>query len=257
MSTEYLHGHANYIPNEDYDPPPISIFVQTSNPPGLVHYMMMPIITPYTKSIAYTVEGNTFTQQSRNNKGEYHILPGIHHALVYKTVHDNTTQTWGILELQHYMSKQRPHPAYVPPFRVQPRQPLLHRYATDSTWRPIPVYLSIALLNEILQWICMVGLDPITWEEGTGHICISSRDGKVVVLDIGKCTPTKETISILDQKAINIHLFLASPKTSQACAVISASRIISLHNDEIRMTLFSEFEGMLYCPVVPGGFAEQ
>ncbi|KAK0477068.1 hypothetical protein IW261DRAFT_1421273 [Armillaria novae-zelandiae] len=44
----------------------------------------------------YTIEGNSFTLQSRKDKEQYDILSGIHRTLVYKTLYDDTTQTWSI-----------------------------------------------------------------------------------------------------------------------------------------------------------------
>ncbi|KAK0208997.1 hypothetical protein DFS33DRAFT_492216 [Desarmillaria ectypa] len=203
QSMDYIPGHANYFQSLNYDPPPISIFVQTSNPPGLVHYTIMPM-SDRADDVYYTVEGNSFTQQSRNDKAQYDVLPGIHRALVYKTVYDDTTQTQGIVELRRYLNKKRPHPAYISGFR-EVREPLLRRYAME-TWRPIPVYLSITLPNEILQRIRTVGMGTIAWDEGTGRVCISSRDGKVVVLDMGRALPANETVEFLDQVATGMSV---------------------------------------------------
>ncbi|KAK0199094.1 hypothetical protein F5146DRAFT_996415 [Armillaria mellea] len=116
QSMDYIPGHPDYFQSLNYDPPPISIFIQTSNPPGLVHYTLMPM-SDRADDVYYTVEGNSFTQQSRNDKEQYDVLPGIHRALVYKTVYDDTTQTQSIAELRRYLNKKRPHPAYISGFR--------------------------------------------------------------------------------------------------------------------------------------------
>ncbi|SJL15646.1 uncharacterized protein ARMOST_19150 [Armillaria ostoyae] len=212
QSMDYIPGHPNYLQSLNYDPPPISIFIQTSNPPGLVHYTMMPM-SDRADDVYYTVEGNSFTQQSRNDKEQYDVLPGIHRALVYKTVYDDATQTQGITELRRYLNKKRPHPAYISGFR-EVREPLLRRYAME-TWRPIPVYLSITLPDEILQRIRSVGMGTIAWDEGTGRVCISSRDGKIVVLDMGRVLPVDETVEYLDQVATGMSVDSLSSRSGR------------------------------------------
>lgn len=212
QSMDYIAGHTNYLQSLNYDPPPISIFVQTSNPPGLVHYTMMPM-SDRADDVYYTVEGNSFTQQSRNDKEQYDVLPGIHRALVYKTVYDDATQTQGIVELRRYLNKKRPHSAYISGFR-EVREPLLRRYAME-TWRPIPVYQTITLPNEILQRIRTAGMDAITWDEGTGRACISSGDGKIVVLDMGRALPANGTVEFLDQVATGMSVDSLSSRSAQ------------------------------------------
>ncbi|KAK0479489.1 hypothetical protein IW261DRAFT_1419597 [Armillaria novae-zelandiae] len=44
----------------------------------------------------YTVEGNSFTLQSHNDKEQCEVLPGIHCTLVYKTLYNDTTQMQSI-----------------------------------------------------------------------------------------------------------------------------------------------------------------
>ncbi|KAK0466267.1 uncharacterized protein EV420DRAFT_1636851 [Desarmillaria tabescens] len=212
QSMDYIPGHPNYFQSLNYDPPPISIFVQTNDPPGLLHYTMMPM-SDRADDVYYTVEGKSFNQQSRNNKEQYDVLPGIHRALVYKTIYDDSTQTQGIVELRRYLNKKRPHPAYISGFR-EVREPLLRRYAME-TWRPIPVYLSITLPNEILQRIRTVGMGTITWDEGTGRVCISSRDGKVVILDMGRALPANETVEFLDQVATGMSVDSLSSRSGR------------------------------------------
>ncbi|KAK7063912.1 hypothetical protein R3P38DRAFT_17160 [Favolaschia claudopus] len=173
--------HPNIQP-ESGAPPPISLFCQTVDPVGLVHYLIWPKIeetpnqpTKYYFNLEYVVPQTVHV----STPSVINVLAGSSKALMF-TVDNERSATPRMLTLRRYLSPQL-QPLWslrgvedpTEPISRRDRPALSKRYYSSFT---LPRYLRDKLHN--------FGLSAIIWDETIGRVCIACGDElKIHILD--------------------------------------------------------------------------
>ncbi|KAJ8075184.1 hypothetical protein PM082_019512 [Marasmius tenuissimus] len=164
---------------------PISIYVRTSAPLGIVHYEVFPIRDPVTNEWDYVLDSVIPQTVHISDPVETRIIPGTTRSLIYTVPPNDRTGHPKLLSLRRYFN-----PRYAPddykPFALKDH---LEVPVLDKERYPKPklLYSSFDVCDPTFHGVAEKGLSAITWDEGTGRVCVASQeDMKIVILDLGK-----------------------------------------------------------------------
>lgn len=172
-----------------YDPPPpISIFVQTVNPTGVIHHVLWPSAdyVPATSirsaSIRYyyTLEHVCFQSQHISSPLVTHVLPGAYRALMYTVMEDDRKDAPSMVSLRRYVNPEYQYADYPIP-RVDRSTRILRK---KHPVVPTNIYGSFPLDENCQRHYQDGGVAAITWDEGIGRVCIAAENEmQIQILD--------------------------------------------------------------------------
>ncbi|THU89910.1 hypothetical protein K435DRAFT_676883 [Dendrothele bispora CBS 962.96] len=203
ISEDYIPPIGPEFPNL-YDakacPPPISIFMRTVNPRGVMHYDLcsshlivghqQDAITGEIEEIKEWVYRTDWAIPQSTHVSEpvdTRIIPGVHRALMYTVPGDDRTDEPHLLALRRYHNplfpgSEYPHTPYGYP---EPEDEVIEkRYK-----RPTNLFCNFKVDSPYLDYIKEQGFTAIAWDESIGRVCIATpKDMHILVLDVGKMT---------------------------------------------------------------------
>ena len=161
-------------------PPPISIFVQTIHPNGVIHHLVWPSAEyiPATRTrnatvqYYYTLEHVCFQSQHVCSPLVTHILPGVYRALMYTVMEDDRTDAPSLVSLRRYVNPEYQYADYPIP-RVDRSTRILRKKLPAV---PCNIYSSFPLDEKCQQHYQNGGIAAITWDEGIGRVCIAAEN---------------------------------------------------------------------------------
>ncbi|ESK96147.1 hypothetical protein Moror_7288 [Moniliophthora roreri MCA 2997] len=165
---------------------PISIYARTFFPQGLLHYEIFPVWKDGKWD--YILDAVIPQTVHRSEPNQSHVIPGIYRSLVYTTPSDDRSGNPKLLSMRRYFNPRYAPDTYEPYKQVESLfVPVLgkERY-------PVPklLYTSFEACDPTYNSIANHGVSAITWDEGTGRVCIASqKDMKIVIMDLGKLPP--------------------------------------------------------------------
>ncbi|KAK7464640.1 hypothetical protein VKT23_005848 [Stygiomarasmius scandens] len=202
ISDDYLPPSGPDFPNlydEKACPPPISIFMKTINPRGVMHYNLCPsrlvvdVRMDGTGGVdeisewIYRTDWALLQSTHVSEPVDARIIPGVHRALVYTVPGDDRTDDPELLALRRYHNPLFPGAGYPdPPYGYpEPEQEVIEmRYK-----RPTNLFCKFKINSPYLDYIKEQGFTAIAWDEGIGRVCIATpKDMHILVLDVGKMT---------------------------------------------------------------------
>ncbi|KAG7099900.1 hypothetical protein E1B28_001700 [Marasmius oreades] len=164
---------------------PISIYARTRGPLGILHYEIFPIMDPLTNEWQYALDSVIPQTVHENESMDTRVIPGISRSLIYTVPGDDRTSHPKLLSLRRYFN-----PRYAPdsykPYAVKDhlQVPVLGKERFPT---PKLLYRSFVACDPSYNGITESGVSAITWDEGTGRVCIAAlEDMKIVVMDLGK-----------------------------------------------------------------------
>ncbi|KAJ7651602.1 hypothetical protein DFH06DRAFT_548148 [Mycena polygramma] len=163
-------------------PPPISLFCRTSEPMGMVHYLIWPKIEEepgqppkYSFNLEFVVPQTVHVSSPRATR----VLTGSSKALMY-TVDNERTDAPRMLSMRRYLSPQL-QPLWSLRGTEDPTEPISRRDRSALSKR---YYSSFQLPRNLKQKMDDHGLSAITWDETIGRLCIAcGNEIKIHILD--------------------------------------------------------------------------
>lgn len=169
-------------------PPPISIFVQTVNPNGVIHHLIWPSadIVPATATRSastryyYNLEHVCFQSQHICTPLVTHVLPGVYRALMYTVMEDDRKDAPSMVSLRRYVNPEYQYADY-PISRVDRSTCVLRKRLPVV---PSNIYGSFPLDESCQQHYQNGGVAAIAWDEGIGRVCIAAENEmQIQILD--------------------------------------------------------------------------
>ncbi|KAF8628243.1 hypothetical protein AX15_004019 [Amanita polypyramis BW_CC] len=170
-------------------PPPISIYIRTSNPSGIVHHCLWPsFLDPPTTGPApmqriwfYDLSQATIQTSHVSSPYGIHVLPGAYRAMMYTVREDDRRDAPRVVNFRRYVNPGNmpwDYPRSVPDDSSGSvlRRP---RYLIPSN-----VYASIDLTINAKTQLEATGLAAVAWDETIGRLCVAAgNDQKIRVMD--------------------------------------------------------------------------
>ncbi|KAL0572950.1 hypothetical protein V5O48_009022, partial [Marasmius crinis-equi] len=164
---------------------PVSIYVRTTKPWGIVHYELFPVRNPDTNEWSYVLDSVIPQTVHISDPIDTRVIPGTTRSLVYTVPGDDRSDHPKLLSLRRYFN-----PRYAPDdyksFVVKDHLavPVLDK---DRYPKPTLLYSSFDSCDPTYNGINEKGVSAIAWDEGTGRVCIAARgDMEIVIMDLGR-----------------------------------------------------------------------
>lgn len=178
--------HPHFGPPSD-PPPPISIFMRTEDPIGVVHLAVWPV--PPNMPVDDDDKGphnlKFIVRQSIHISSPWatHILPGTYRSLMYTVMPNDRADSPRLLRLRRYFNPNFRAEDY-PPEEEDTSELVLRK---KRLLRPAKPYETIPLPEGLFERLNAGGITSIAWDEGIGRVCIAAGDElNVHVLDFGQ-----------------------------------------------------------------------
>ncbi|KAK2461528.1 hypothetical protein APHAL10511_005991 [Amanita phalloides] len=181
-------------------PPPISIYIRTSNPSGVLHHSLWPSFTdhptaptsPRTRRIwFYDLSQATVQTSHVSSPYDIHVLPGAYRAMMYTVRADDRRDAQRVVNFRRYIS-----PGNVPwdyPKAVDSTGSVLRR---PRYLIPSNVYASIDLTVNAKAQLEATGMVAVAWDESIGRLCMTTgQDQKIRVMDFSNVVQPDERLS--------------------------------------------------------------
>ncbi|KAF9270862.1 hypothetical protein L218DRAFT_849531 [Marasmius fiardii PR-910] len=164
---------------------PISIYARTKGPHGIIHYEIFPVLDPLTDQWKYALDSVIPQTVHESEPVDTRVIPGITRSLVYTVPGHDRTSHPKLLSLRRYFNPRYAPEAYKPyAVKDQLYVPVLERERFPT---PKILYRSFIACDPSYNGITESGVSAITWDEGTGRVCIAAlEDMKIVVMDLGR-----------------------------------------------------------------------
>ncbi|KAG7452536.1 uncharacterized protein BT62DRAFT_7613 [Guyanagaster necrorhizus] len=184
--------------NQEYPsssaPPPISVYLETTNPHGVIHYT----ISPSLYSAAGTSHqwwcydlNNVVPQTTFNAEQVVRVLPGVNRAIIC-TLHpdENHQATNYLTAIRRYFNPEKRF------------DDLLSSVGKDlipskqsCRWRPKHVYRTFNISPHIMENLNRQDITAFAWDETTGRMCFATRnDMHMHVFDFGSTALPRDHI---------------------------------------------------------------
>lgn len=175
-----LTGELSVLRASSDPPPPISIFVQTIHPNGVIHHLIWPSVAYVlatrthraTVQYCYTLEHVCFQSQHICSPLVTHILPGVYRALMYTVMEDDRRDAPSLVSLRRYVNPEYQYADYPIP-RVDRSTHILRKKLPVV---PLNIYRSFPLDENCQQHYQNGGIAAIAWDEGIGRVCIAAEN---------------------------------------------------------------------------------
>jgi hypothetical protein len=202
ISDDYIPPSGPEFP-ELYDsnacPPPISIYMKTVKPKGILHYNMYASqvvvgfqvnaegaadeIKEWRYDTAWAVPQSTHYTEPLDAR----VIAGVHRALIYTVPGDDRTDEPNLVALRRYFNPLFPGAEYPYPIYGDPEPE--HQVVEKRYKRPTNLFCSFDVNSPYLEYIKEQGFTAIAWDESIGRVCIATpKDMHILVLDVGKMT---------------------------------------------------------------------
>ncbi|KAF8079203.1 hypothetical protein FPV67DRAFT_1616907 [Lyophyllum atratum] len=157
-----------------YQPsPPISIYMETSAPSGVIHYVVWPSSKANKQgSQTYFYSLDYVCIQTRHNCEPYvaHVLPGAFRALIYTAHMDDRKDALTLVSLRRYLNPEFQTKNYPIP-RVNRSSKVMRKKVPSM---PTNVYGTLKTNPAALERFQRLGIAAIAWDEGIGRVCIAA-----------------------------------------------------------------------------------
>lgn len=187
-----------YQYSQSRPPPPVSIFIRTLEPPGVVHYNIFPTPVKYRvraepggtywfwKYLIHECISSGRVHESEN--AHPHILPGLFRSIVYTVQPEDRTIAPKLVDLRRYFNPLVPPPGYSYPTIDNENEELLGRKRLP---KPQRLHSSFQLTPEIHRALSQQGIRSTTYDEGIGRLCVVSGEEqtRIMVLDFAHKAP--------------------------------------------------------------------
>ncbi|KAF5356544.1 hypothetical protein D9758_008215 [Tetrapyrgos nigripes] len=180
-------------------PPPISVYMRTLNPRGVLHYNLYPSkeitgvqineegVVEEIGEWKYTTDWAVPQSTHYSEPVDARIIPGVHRALIYTVPGDDRTDEPNLLALRRYYNPLFPGSGYPHPPYGHPEPE--HEVIEKRYLRPTNLFCSFQINSPYLEHIKEQGFTAIAWDESIGRVCIATpKDMHILVLDVGKMT---------------------------------------------------------------------
>ncbi|KAK0459703.1 uncharacterized protein EV420DRAFT_1537274 [Desarmillaria tabescens] len=175
-------------------PSPISVYLETANPHGVIHYT----ISPSLHSAAgishqwwcYDLN-NVVPQTTFNTEQIAQVLPGVNRAIIC-TLHpdENHQATNYVTAIRRYFNPEKRFDdllSFVGKDLIPSKQ--------SCRWRPKHVYRTFNISPHIMESLNRQEITAFAWDETTGRTCFATRnDMQVHVFDFGSTTLPRDHI---------------------------------------------------------------
>ncbi|KAM6498570.1 hypothetical protein JOM56_006518 [Amanita muscaria] len=167
-------------------PPPISIYVRTSKPSGVIHHCLWPSFMdiPMDELIRRTwfYDLSQATVQTSHVSAPYdiHVLPGAYRAMMYTVRPDDRNDDLQLVSFRRYIN-----PGNVP-FDYPEKEPDSFGPVLGRPRYLIPahVYSSIDLTLSASAQLATTGISAVAWDETIGRLCVvAGKEQKIRVWD--------------------------------------------------------------------------
>ncbi|GLB43621.1 hypothetical protein LshimejAT787_1401330 [Lyophyllum shimeji] len=157
-----------------YQPsPPISVYLETTAPTGVLHYVVWPSrkANKYG-SFTYFYNLEYVCIQTRHNCEPYvaHVVPGALRAIIYTSHMDDRKDAVTLHSLRRYLNPEFQTKNYPVP-RVNRSSNVMRKKVPKM---PVNVYGTLDTNPAALELYRQNGVAAITWDEGIGRLCIAA-----------------------------------------------------------------------------------
>lgn len=181
-------------------PPPISLYIRTSNPPGVVHHCLWPSFldqpqatTASTRRVWFYDLSQAYVQTSHvSSPYDIHILPGAYRAMMFTVREDDRKDALRVVNFRRYVNPENV-PWDYPKADPDSVRPVLRgpRYLVPSN-----VYTSIDLTVNAKAQLEATGMAAIAWDESIGRLCVAAaHDKKIRIMDFANAVQPDERLS--------------------------------------------------------------
>ena len=181
-------------------PPPISLYIRTSNPPGVVHHCLWPSFldqpqptTASTRRVWFYDLSQAYVQTSHvSSPYDIHILPGAYRAMMFTVREDDRKDALRVVNFRRYVNPENV-PWDYPKADPDSVRPVLRgpRYLVPSN-----VYASIDLTVNAKAQLEATGMAAIAWDESIGRLCVAAaHDKKIRIMDFANAVQPDERLS--------------------------------------------------------------
>ncbi|KXN90104.1 hypothetical protein AN958_05109 [Leucoagaricus sp. SymC.cos] len=188
ISDPQVPYHSEKFPKLLDEPlPPVSIYFESCQPYGLVHFCLWPMYQrvedgkvnyiPRTAKKTYAIQTCHICEPQAA-----HVLPGGYRAIYYTTSHDDRRATPSMIKLRRYLSPEIQRVAYP----LRPEDNSLAFLRKKRPVHPTGLYGTVEIPLEDSNAFSK-GINAITWDETLGRICIAVEgELGVRILDMGR-----------------------------------------------------------------------
>lgn len=181
-------GDHPYLHVDHEPPPPISIYLETVEPVGVIHHILWPTPitipgTPAHPSVTkyyYNLDHVCWQTQHISAPLATLVLPGAYRSLMYTVMTDDRKDARSMINLRRYVNPEFQKTTYPVPRGDMSADILRKKYP------PVParIYCSLPLDEEGQHLYQNGGLAAISWDEGIGRVCLASeKEEQIQILD--------------------------------------------------------------------------
>ena len=180
-------------------PPPISMYIRTANPPGVVHHCLWPSFSDVPQPADsvrrvwfYDLSQATVQTSHVSSPYDIHVLPGAYRAMMYTVREDDRRDALRVVNFRRYVNPGNVPWGY-PQADTDSTGPVLRspRYLVPSN-----VYASIDLTVNAKAQLEATGMAAVAWDESIGRLCVATaHDQKIRVMDFSNAVQPDERLS--------------------------------------------------------------